>query len=73
MRELLSEVRDRIGEIVTVRDRLDRLIEAILMVASGLDLRETLRKIVGAAVELTGARYGALGVRGEGKTLADFV
>ena len=56
-----------------MRDRLDRLVEAILMVASGLELDETLHRIVGAAVELTGARYGALGVRGDGNTLVDFV
>lgn len=73
LRELLNQVRDRIDEIVEVRDRLDRLIEAILMVASSLDIDETLQRIVQAAIELTGARYGALGVRGEGNTLADLV
>jgi GAF domain-containing protein len=73
LRELLTQVQERIEEIAAVRDRLDRLVEAILMVASGLELDETLRRIVGAAVELTGARYGALGVRGDGNTLVDFV
>lgn len=73
LRELLTEVRDRVAEIVQVRDRLDRLIEAMLMVASDLDLDETLRRIVHGAVDLTGARYGALGVRGQGNALADLV
>jgi GAF domain-containing protein len=73
LRELLTQVQERIEEIAAVRDRLDRLVEAILMVASDLELDETLRRIVGAAVELTGARYGALGVRGDGNTLVDFV
>lgn len=73
LRELVTEVRDRVAEIVQVRDRLDRLIEAILTVASNLDLDETLRRIVHGAVELTGARYGALGVRGQGNALADLV
>ena len=73
LRELLTQVQERIEEIAAVRDRLDRLVEAILMVASGLELDETLRRIVGAAVELTGARYGALGVRGDENTLVDFV
>ncbi len=73
LRELLAEVRDRITEMIEVRDRLDRLIESILMVASGLDLDETLGRIVRAAVELTGARYGALGLRGQGNELADLV
>jgi len=73
LRELLSEVRARLEEMAGVRDRLERLIEAILVVASGLDLDETLQRIVGAAVELTGARYGAMGVRDEGNGLAEFV
>lgn len=71
--ELLAEVRDRVAEIVQIRDRLDRLIEAMLMVASGLELNETFRRIVHASVELTGARYGALGVRGVGNELSDLV
>ena len=73
LRELLDEVRDRVAELIEVRDRLDRLVESILMVAAELDLDETLRRIVRAAVELTGARYGALGLRGEGNELADLV
>ena len=73
LRELLDEVRDRVAELIEVRDRLDLLVESILMVAAELDLDETLRRIVRAAVELTGARYGALGLRGEGNELADLV
>ena len=73
LRELLAEVRDRVAEIVQIRDRLDRLIEAMLVVASGLDIDETLRRIVHASIELTGAKYGALGVRGAGNELADLV
>lgn len=73
LRELLTEVRDRITEIVQLRDRVDQLVEAMLTVAARLDVNETLRRIVHAAVELTGARYGALSVRGPGNTLADFV
>jgi GAF domain-containing protein len=73
LHELLTEVRDRLAEIVQIRDRLDRLIEAMLMVAAGLDIDETFRRIVHASVELTGAHYGALGVRGQGNELADLV
>jgi two-component system, NarL family, sensor histidine kinase DevS len=73
LHELLAEVRDRVAEIVQIRDRLDRLIEAMLMVAAGLDIDETLRRIVHASVELTGAQYGAIGVRGAGNELADLV
>ncbi|WP_433756808.1 GAF domain-containing protein [Nocardia sp. CA-135398] len=76
LRELLGEVQDRIAEIVGVRDQMDRLIEAMLVVTAGLDLDNTLRSIVHTAIELVDSEYGALGVRGSDKTsnqLAEFV
>ncbi|WP_067833963.1 GAF domain-containing sensor histidine kinase [Nocardia lijiangensis] len=76
LRELLAEVQDRIAEIVGVRDQMDRLIEAMLVVTAGLDLDNTLRTIVHTAIELVDARYGALGVREADKSskqLAEFV
>ncbi|MET8778624.1 GAF domain-containing sensor histidine kinase [Nocardia sp. NPDC004654] len=76
LRELLGEVQERIAEIVGVRDQMDRLIEAMLVVTAGLDLDNTLRTIVHAAIELVDARYGALGVRETDKNshqLAEFV
>ncbi|WP_228001805.1 GAF domain-containing sensor histidine kinase [Nocardia australiensis] len=76
LRELLNEVQDRIAQIVDVRDQMDRLIEAMLVVTAGLDLDNTLRSIVHTAIELVDAEYGALGVRETEKTniqLAEFV
>jgi signal transduction histidine kinase len=73
LRELLSEVQDRIGQIVEGRDRLEGLVDAMLVVTSGLELDATLRTIVHTAIELVDARYGALGVRGEGHHLVEFV
>ncbi|MBF6079357.1 GAF domain-containing protein [Nocardia beijingensis] len=76
LRELLAEVQDRIAEIVGVRDQMDRLIEAMLVVTAGLELDNTLRAIVHTAIELVDARYGALGVRETDETskqLAEFV
>ncbi|GGN81100.1 sensor histidine kinase [Nocardia rhizosphaerihabitans] len=76
LRELLAEVQDRITQIVDVRDRMDRLMEAMLVVTAGLDLDNTLRTIVHTAIELVDAGYGALGVRETDKTsnqLAEFV
>jgi signal transduction histidine kinase len=72
--ELLREVQDRIGEIVRTRDRLQGLLDAVLAVASGLELDSTLQRIVEAATELVDARYGALGVLDEdGDGLAEFL
>jgi signal transduction histidine kinase len=73
LRELLIEVQDRIEQIVEERDRVEGLVEAMLVVTSGLELDATLRTIVHTAIELVDARYGALGVRGEGHELVEFV
>ncbi|MFF0455764.1 GAF domain-containing sensor histidine kinase [Nocardia africana] len=73
LRELLAEVRDRVDEIMDSRDRMDGLVEAMLSVTAGLDLAETLRTIVHAAINLVDAQYGALGVRGHDEHLQQFI
>ncbi|HET6734206.1 GAF domain-containing sensor histidine kinase [Mycobacterium sp.] len=73
LRELLAEVQDRVGQIVEGRDRLDGLVDAMLVVTSGLELDATLRTIVHTAIELVDARYGALGVRGDDHELVEFI
>ena len=62
--ELLREVQERLAEVVATRGRMQGLLDAVLAVASGLELEATLRRIVQAAVDLVDARYGALGVLG---------
>ncbi|MGC4807439.1 GAF domain-containing protein [Micromonospora sp. DT233] len=71
--ELLQEMLDRVGEVVTSRERLRALLDAVVGIGSDLDLRSTLRRIVQAACELVGARYGALGVIGPDRLLHDFI
>ncbi|HEY7271928.1 MAG TPA: GAF domain-containing protein [Actinoplanes sp.] len=71
--ELLQEMLDRVGEVVTSRERLRALLDAVVGIGSDLDLRSTLRRIVEAACALVGARYGALGVIGPDRLLSDFV
>jgi len=71
--ELLAEMKDRLDEIVNTRDSLQSLLDAMLAVASGLELESTLRRIVSVAIELVDARYGALGVLGADNYLAKFV
>ncbi len=73
LRELLMEVQDRVEQIVEGRDRLDGLVEAMLVVTSGLELDETLKTIVHTAINLVDARYGALGVRGDDHELVEFI
>jgi len=52
---------------------VNRLLDVILPVASDLSLPVVLERIVEAACELVGARYGALGVLAEDNTLAEFI
>ncbi len=71
--ELLHEVTERLAEIAASRDQLHGLLDAVVGVASGLELPATLRRIVVAAVRLVDAEYGALGVIGPDRSLDQFV
>jgi signal transduction histidine kinase len=71
--ELLAELQVRLAAVVKTRDRVHALLEAVVAVGSNLELEVVLRQIVEAAVALVDARYGALGVIGEGGRLAGFV
>jgi signal transduction histidine kinase len=71
--DLLSELQVRLQAVLATRDRMHGLLEAVIAIGSGLDLEAMLRRIVEAAVELVDARYGALGVIGEGQQLDEFI
>ena len=71
--ELLAELLDRVGDVVASRERLRALLDAVVGIASDLDLRSTLQRIVAAACSLADARYGALGVIGPDRRLVEFV
>lgn len=71
--DLLVELQLRLQTVLDTRDRTHALLEAVVAVGSHLELEVVLRQIVEAAVELVSARYGALGVIGEGGRLAEFV
>ena len=71
--ELLAELQARLQAVMATRDRMRGLLEAVVAIGSGLDLESTLRRIVETAVGLVDASYGALGVIGEGKRLAEFI
>ena len=54
-------------------DNARALLDAVVAISSDLDLHTVLDRIVVAACRITGARYGALGVIGNDRTLVDFV
>jgi len=71
--ELLAELQARLQVVMGTRDRMRGLLEAVVAIGSGLDLESTLTRIVETAVGLVDATYGALGVIGEDRRLAEFI
>jgi GAF domain-containing protein len=71
--ELLAELQVRLQAVLATRDRVNALFEAVVSVGTNLDLEVVLRGIVESAVRLVDARYGAMGVIGDGDRLADFI
>ena len=59
--------------MASIHDRYERLLEAGLVLAADLSLPATLQRIVELAADLTGARYGALGVLGRDGAITDFI
>ncbi|MEE2033920.1 sensor histidine kinase [Rhodococcus chondri] len=70
---LLSEIRERLVDRVSTPATLRGLLEAVLVVGSGLELDSMLQRIVTSATSLLDARYGALGVRAADGGLSEFV
>jgi GAF domain-containing protein len=66
-------VNRELDEMVAARDEMAQLVRVIVEIGSDLDLDVTLHRIVSGAMELTGARYGALGIRGSDGSLASFI
>jgi len=71
--DLLAELQVRLQAVLATRDRVNALFEAVVAVGGNLDLEVVLRGIVESAVTLVDARYGAMGVIGEGGRLAEFI
>lgn len=74
----LSSDLDRIGEqmhaLARAQRNLQGLLAAVLGISSELELPSVLRRIVRTAMDLVGARYGALGVLdAKGEFLAEFI
>jgi signal transduction histidine kinase len=69
----LTELQSRLQTALATRDGVYALLEAVVAVGANLDLEMVLKQIVEAAITLVRARYGALGVIGDGGRLAEFV
>jgi len=54
-------------------DNVLALLDAVVAISSNLEPHNVLNRIVRSACEITGARYGALGVIGRGEELSDFI
>jgi signal transduction histidine kinase len=71
--ELLAELQVRLQAVLATRDRVNALFDAVVAVGTNLDMEVVLRGIVESAVSLVNARYGAMGVIGEGGRLVEFI
>jgi signal transduction histidine kinase len=69
VREALARVED----LLATQERVHELLDAVVGIATDLNLRSVLHRIVRAACWLSGARYGALGVLGADQRLSDFI
>ncbi len=63
----------RAGELLDAQEQMRGLLEAVVAVAEDLSLDAVLDRVVKSACRLLHARYGALGVIGEDKSLSHFV
>ncbi|MFE3460688.1 PP2C family protein-serine/threonine phosphatase [Nocardiopsis aegyptia] len=70
----LTGVAEQVQELVRTQVRMRSLLGAVLALGQDLELRAVLRRVVAAAMELVGARYGALGILDDhGDGMAEFI
>lgn len=71
-RGLVERMHEQLDELMAARDQMEQLLHLNVEIGFDLGLDRTLQRIVHAAISLTGARYGALGMRASDGTLASF-
>ncbi|CDO11015.1 GAF sensor signal transduction histidine kinase [Mycolicibacterium cosmeticum] len=69
----LRRIHDQLDELAADRDQMGLLLQLAIEISSDLELDPTLYRIIRAALTLTGARYGAIGVWGPDDLLTSFV
>jgi signal transduction histidine kinase len=73
-RGLVRRMHEQLDDLLAARDQMEQLLRVIVDIGSNLEnLDVTLHGIVKAAMELTGARYGALGIYGSDGDLVSFI
>ncbi|MGW7823132.1 PP2C family protein-serine/threonine phosphatase [Streptomyces puniciscabiei] len=74
LRSELSRIDEQLRALLSSMDRLQGLLDAVLAISREVELPAVLHRIVKTAMDLVGARYGALGVLDEsGERLEQFI
>jgi signal transduction histidine kinase len=71
--DLLEQLVERAQDVLNTQGRLRGLLAATRAIASDLSLPALLQRVVQSACDLVGARYGALGVLGPDREIAEFI
>ncbi|MEV4920689.1 GAF domain-containing SpoIIE family protein phosphatase [Streptomyces tirandamycinicus] len=70
----LGQIAEQFRHLALARDRLEGLLDAVLAISREVELPAVLHRVVTTAMDLVGARYGALGVLHEsGGHLEQFI
>ncbi|MEU7605385.1 CBS domain-containing protein [Streptomyces sp. NPDC041003] len=74
LRTELARIDEQLRSLLASMDRLQGLLDAVVSISQEVELPDVLRRIVTTAMDLVGARYGALGVLAEsGEHLEQFI
>lgn len=74
LRSELGRIDEQLRALLTSMDRLQGLLDAVVSISREVELPAVLHRIVTTAMDLVGARYGALGVLDEsGECLEQFI
>lgn len=74
LRSELGRIDEQLRDLLSAMDRLQGLLDAVVAISREVELPAVLHRIVTTAMDLVGARYGALGVLNEsGERLEQFI
>ncbi|MFF3618520.1 PP2C family protein-serine/threonine phosphatase [Streptomyces sp. NPDC002467] len=74
LRTELARIDEQLRSLLAAMDRLQGLLDAVVSISQEVELPDVLHRIVTTAMDLVGARYGALGVLGgSGEHLEQFI